>query len=155
MFYLELFLFAIAFRFPLRQGEGEINVWIHVAKGFDKCVVPFRLQGKYGILFSDKNRELFRVRIELQSRNVLDREGAFNESELRGVVFPVNHVLRFDKNGKHDHDTRRTNEDKQRGLQGFNKAVNLPTTRNTEGTYDNPRNAQYNGENGEKDHFHR
>ncbi len=65
MFCIELFLFAIAFRFPLRQGEGEINAWMHGAERLDKGVVPFRFQGKYGILFPDKNREFFRIRIKL------------------------------------------------------------------------------------------
>ena len=76
------------------------------------------------------------------------------------ACFVDNEQLRYispckDKNGNHDHDTRRANKDKQGGLQGFDKAVNLPATRDTEGAHNDSRNAQKYSENGKKDHLRR
>ncbi len=67
-------------------------------------------------MLSDKHRQLFGIRVQLQRGNFFNGELGFDKAKLRGVVGIVHDILRFHEQGKHQYDTKQTNGDKERGL---------------------------------------
>ena len=95
-------LFFVFFIVVFAKREAVIDFGIDFSQRLRKFVVPFRGEGKDGIFFADVDGQFIGVGVQNDCRDILDRELAFNETELRNVVFVCYDVLRFDQQGNED-----------------------------------------------------